>query len=286
MSKLTKILLILISIILIIAVSFFLIGYLNPQNAGLSIGTTPISTVYIDGTLMGKTPYELVRKPGEIEVKLVPEITDKQLVSYEVKVKLNSGIRTIITREFGETDENSSGSVISFEKTGGDEAQIAVVSIPDEASVAIDGLARGFSPIKISSLIPGEHQLVISKTGCQEKTLSVKTIAGYKLTAIVKLAVSQEAPKEETPAEIKKPVMVEILSTPNGFLRVRSAASVNSSEVARVNPGDQFLLIQEDSESGWFEIEYQSETATSSAKLGWVSNQYSKKIETTTGLPD
>jgi uncharacterized protein YgiM (DUF1202 family) len=283
MSKLTKILLILIAIILISATTLFLIGYFRPKNAGLLIQTNPSATVIIDGVQAGRTPYEITRKPATLVVKLVPDKIDKELKSYETRITLSSGIKTIINREFGETDETSSGNIISFEKIGSDEAEIAVISIPDEASVAIDGQVRGFAPYKISSITQGEHQLTVSKTGYIEKTLSVKTLNGYKLIVSVQLAESNlPAPTEEKPPEPKKQTMVEILSTPNGFLRVRSAASTASTEIARVNPGQQFLLIQEDAKLGWFEIEYQPETATSSAKQGWISNQYAKKIEAAT----
>ncbi len=282
MSKLSKIILILIAVILILAAAFFLIGYFRPKNAGLLIQTTPSATVIIDGIQVGKTPYEIVHKPAVLVIKLVPDNTDKQLKSYETKVTLSSGIKTIINRNFGESDEASSGNTISFEKIGSGEAEISVISIPDEASVKIDGQSRGFAPYKTSSVTQGEHQLTVSKTGYQEETFSVRTINGYKLIVSVQLAVSNlPVPEEKKPPEVKKQTMVEILPTPNGFLRVRSAASATSLEVFKVNPGEQFLLIQEDFKSGWFEIEYQPETATGSAKQGWVSNQYAKKIEVT-----
>ena len=284
MSKLSKVLLILISIILVIAGSLFLIGYLRPKDAGLLIQTTPTATLFIDGVQVGKTPYETTRKPSEIVVKLVPETTtDKPLKAYETKITLSPGIKTIISREFGESDEASSGSIISFEKISGNAAEIAVISTPDEASVSIDGQVRGFAPLKISLMTQGEHQLVISKTNYKEKPFSVKTLNGYKLTVSVQLSlVSKPVSKNEPPLEVKKQMMIEILPTPNGFLRVRSAASIDSLEVARVDPGSQFLLVQEDSKSGWFEIEYQPKTATGSAKAGWVSNQYAKKLEVAT----
>ncbi len=288
MSKLTKVFLILLAIILVIVVAFFLIGYFRPKNAGLLIQTTPAATVIIDGVQVGRTPYEVVRKPSEMVIKLVPETINKPLKAYETKITLSPGIKTIINREFGESDEASSGSIISFEKISGDGAEMAIISIPDEASVAVDGQIRGFAPYKTSSITQAEHQLIISKTGYLEKTLSVKILNGYKLIVSVQLVLSdQPVPEEEKPQEeTKKQIMVEILPTPNGFLRVRSAASVSSSEVARVNPGTQFLLVQEDSQTGWFEIEYQPETATGSAKLGWISNQYAKKIEVATEQSD
>jgi hypothetical protein len=281
MSKFSKFLLLLIILILTLGIVFFLVGYFRPKNAGLLIQTTPSATVIIDGVQVGKTPYEVVREPSDLVIKLVPDKTDKQLKNYETKITLSSGIKTIINREFGESDEVSSGSLVSFEKIGGNETEMAVISIPDEASIAIDGQVRGFAPYKISTITQGEHQLTVSKTGYQEKTFSIKIINGYKLIVSVQLALSDlPAEEPEVSPEVEKKVMVEILPTPNGFLRVRSAAAIDSSEIARVNSGDQFLLVQE--EADWFEIEYQPETSTASAKLGWISDQYAKKIEEAT----
>ena len=64
---------------------------------------------------------------------------------------------------------------------------------------------------------------------------------------------------------------VEILDTPVGFLRVRKEPSTSSDELARVNPGEFYSLLDE--ESGWYKIEYED------AKEGWVSSQYAEKSE-------
>lgn len=64
---------------------------------------------------------------------------------------------------------------------------------------------------------------------------------------------------------------VEILDTPVGFLRVRSEPSTSAEEVGRVNPGEFYALLDE--ESSWYKIEYQDN------KEGWVSGQYAEKSE-------
>ncbi|PIP57812.1 hypothetical protein COX03_01085, partial [Candidatus Woesebacteria bacterium CG22_combo_CG10-13_8_21_14_all_39_10] len=118
------------------------------------------------------------------------------------------------------------------------------------------------------------HQIAVSLNGYLERTVNVKAIPGYKLTLIVKLIkdVNKVEPTP-TPAATPKPeVKIEILSTPNGFLRVRSAATTDSDEVARVNPKDTFVLIEESGDSKWYKIEYQT------GQFGWISGQYAKKL--------
>ncbi|KKR39511.1 hypothetical protein A2210_02665 [Candidatus Woesebacteria bacterium RIFOXYA1_FULL_40_18] len=278
MRKLSIVLAITGGIILLVGVSLFLLGFFKPKLAGISITTTPAATVFIDNVQVGRTPYEGTSQPGEVTVKLVPESADIPLSPYETKVVLSSGIKTVIKREFAETEEKSSGEIISFEKVGGSEASLAVISIPDSAQVAVDGVSRGFAPVKVSSINPTEHQVVVSRPGYGPRSISIKALAGFKLTLFVKLAPDGANPSP-TPAPIEieeKATFIQILSTPTGFLRVRSEPGSGGVELAQVKPSEEFPFIEDDKATGWFKIEYQK------GKQGWVSNQYSKKVEKTT----
>lgn len=249
----------------------------KPKTAGIFVETSPASSVFIDGEQVGRSPYDGTRKASEIVVKLVPETLGKPLSPYEVKVTLTPGVKTVIKREFGETEEASSGEIVSFEKLGGSEASVSVVSIPDAAQVAIDGQIRGFTPYKASEITPGEHSLVVSYDGFESRTISLKVVEGYRLTAVVKLRATGEvkAEEEEAPEEEEKRVMVEILSTPTGFLRVRAEASTSGKELAQVKPGQRFNFVEESEDGDWFKIEYEAD------KEGWVSAEYAKKVEVT-----
>lgn len=260
--------------IIIVGAALFLLGFLKPGSAGLLVESVPAATVFIDGEQVGRTPYEATRKPGEIVIKLIPQSFDEALVPFETKVTLMSGIKTVIKREFGDSEETSSGEVLSFEKIGGDSSGLAVVSIPNAAPISIDGATRGFAPYKTSSITPGEHQIIISAPGYFERTLSVKTIEGFKLTVVVKLAPNgEEVITEEEEVEEPKQIEVEILSTPTGFLRVRNEPSTLGEEIGQVKPGERYPYLDEDENTGWFKIEYEE------GQEGWVSGQYVKKIE-------
>lgn len=268
---------IILAVVILAALGFgiyFLIKVLKPVSAGVVIETVPAASVFIDGQQVGRTPYREVYKPGEIVVKLIPESADTPLAPYETKVSLASRIETVIRREFGATDESSSGDIVSYERVGGRTIGLSVVSIPDGAQVSVDGTVRGFVPYKTSTITAGEHQVVVSSPGYIERSLTVKTVRGYKVTAVIKLAPSAE-PEVKGEEDVKEEAvqeLVEILSTPTGFLRVRSGPSTANEEVAQVKPGERYPLLEEDAESGWFKIEYEKD------KEGWVSNQYAKKL--------
>lgn len=259
--------------IIIVGAALFLLGFLKPGSAGLLVESVPAATVFIDGEQVGRTPYEVTRKPGEIVIKLIPQSLDEALVPFETKVTLTSGIKTVIKREFGDSEETSSGEILSFEKIGGDSSDLAIVSVPNAAPISIDGATRGFAPYKTSSITPGEHKIVVSAPGYSERVLSIKTVEGFKLTVVVKLAPSGEEILKEEVIEEPKQVEVEILSTPTDFLRVRSEPSTLGEEVERVEPGERYPYLDEDEDTGWIKIEYEE------GKEGWVSGQYAKKVE-------
>ena len=273
MKRLWAVLVTLGIVALVIAAVFFAVGYFRPAEAGLQIKTTPEATVIIDGVEVGKTPYQAKRKPGEVVVRLVPTPGDKPLAPYETRVTLVSKIETVINREFGETEESSQGETISFEKTGGKEAALSIVSIPDSAQISIDGTQRAFAPYKTSLFASGKHEIGIVAPNYLERAFEVRTLAGYKLTVVVKLAPTGETPQETPKEEEIKVTMVEILTTPTGFLRVRATPSASAEVLAELKPGEKYRYLETDSATGWFKIEYEK------GKEGWVSNQYSKIIE-------
>jgi hypothetical protein len=279
MKRLGTIIITLGIVALVIAAVLFAIGLFRPTQAGLKIVTVPEATVFIDGVEVGKTPYEADRKPGETVVRLVPVAGEKPLAAYETRLTLLSKIETVINREFGETEETSRGETISFERTGGKEAALSIVSIPDSAQISIDGTPRAFAPYKTTLFAAGKHDLGISAPGYFERTLEVRTLAGYKLTAVVKLAPSGEAPPETPNQEPIKVTMVEILTTPTGFLRVRATPSASAAVLAELKPGEKYRYLETDTPTGWFKIEYEK------GKEGWVSNQYSKISEEATSTP-
>jgi|694.fasta_scaffold00773_31 hypothetical protein len=63
---------------------------------------------------------------------------------------------------------------------------------------------------------------------------------------------------------------VEISKTSVGFLRVRNNPSTTGAEVAKVNPGAKFDVLEE--KSSWYKIEYES------GKTGWISGTYTRKL--------
>ncbi len=277
-------------------------------QAVLKVASIPATTIFLNNDNIGTTPFENKVDAGEYTIKLVPESTDQSLVSWEEKIKLEPNLLTYVNRDLGESDLKSAGEVLTLEKTSGKEAQLAVLSVPDGATITIAGQEKGTTPQVIQDLPAGSYELQVIASGFVPRSVKIKTTAGYKLNASFQLAVSGEtgavsSPQPSTlpsPASSVKPSVspatkaspqtsakpggspkaaatppakpyVEILETPTGFLRVRQEPSTSAEEVTRVSPGEYYPLLDET--GGWYKIEYED------GKEGWISGQYAKKYE-------
>lgn len=274
--------------VLLLFSSLFLAGCsLKKTPAAIQITSNPAANVFIDGKSLGKTPLEAKDlKEGEVSLKLIPESTSANLLPWETKIKLYAGVLTLVERNFAALETAASGQILSLEKLRDPNASsISIISDPDGALVKFDGELKGFSPIALDGIALGDHEIIISKEGFLEKRVKARNVAGYRLIINVKLstgaapaaettvtptAKTTPVPKPTTSGDgSNKSTSVIISETPTGWLRVRSGASTSASEVAKVNPGEKYTLIEE--KSGWYKIEYEKD------KQGWISSQYAKK---------
>lgn len=255
--KVRKLIIVLVVFIIIGGFLFLIIsGVGKPKIASLMVESNLITSVYVDGKKVGETPYTGTYDAREVVVGVG---------NYETRVNLEPGIKTVIERDF--TANNSSGEIISFEKSGGNETSLAVVTNPDLATVNLDNISRGVAPLKIDGLTAGTHNLSISINGYKLRNFSINLVPGYKLVTVVDLAQTSVKKIDLIPNQ----VFIQILDTPNGFLRVRNQPTTATDEIGQVRPGEKYQLIKTDSKTGWYDIQL---TATSS---GWVSNTYAVK---------
>lgn len=261
--KRRKFFVLLLVVFLLVLFGFFIINNFGRNQVGrLEVNSNFKMDVSVDGKVVGKTPYSGTYEPKEVVV---------EIGNYQTKLQLQSGIKTIVDRDFVQGNSESFGEIVSFHETGLSNGIAAVVSQPSGANVMIDGRMYGATPINISNLTNGNHTLVVSQAGYQNRSFPINIVNGYKLIAAIDLAPSErqttQNATQETQNNITKTV-VEILSTPNGFLRVRSQPTTASDEIARVNPGEKFDLIKTDTNTGWFDIRLDATTS------GWISNVY------------
>ena len=286
--------------------------FVGSKKAALQVTSLPKATVFLDSKHVGQTPFfDENLKPGEYTLRLVPEDSAGVLLSWETKIKLTPQILTVVNREINVSDAESSGEILTLEPLSSKtKTTLAIISIPDSAIVKLNGQPKGFTPVSVDDVAPGEQTITLSAPGFKEKIIKAKTTAGHKLTISVQLAKEsliagsqdkvetdpgetastskkpQPSPSpepEETETKIasasasttKKPY-VEILDNSLGYLRIRKEPTTGSAEIARASLGQKLPYLQEE-ENGWYQITY------ATGKSGWVSRgasgEYAKLVE-------
>lgn len=280
-----KIKLVIFTIILFSIITFAVVRYLiiekTKRMGELKIISSPIASIFINNAAIDRpTPYSSRFKPGEYTIKLIPRGDASSSASWEGKVMVYSNSVSYINRELGSSQKTSSGEILipiemKNRPTKANSGEISIETEPIGAIIKLDNDEKGVSPLLLSEVSKGAHEISISLPGYFPKIKKINIETGYRINALFKLAVDQSQILEEEvaskSADLKKEVNeIEITETEVGFLRVRFEPNVNAEEVGRVNPGDIFKIIEE--ASGWIKINYEPN------KEGWVSKTYTKSV--------
>jgi hypothetical protein len=279
-----KILFLIVPALLIALLIFLSIQYMNrirSQKGALQVTSSPKSKVYLDDKYIGDTPLSKTDpsdmiQAGKYTIRLVP--TDTSLSEYQEKITISSGILTVVDRKFrkGALSEGYVISLTPLPDKG--KAELEVVSFPTDAKITLDANEIGKTPFLYKKPTESDHLLKISKNGYKEKTVRIRTPAGYRLSVVAYLGVISGVEEEVSPTKIPPSITpsptqsasnVLILDTPTGFLRVRASYDLNSAIITTVPPGSTFPLMGE--QEGWLEIKL------TDGSTGWISSQYAKK---------
>lgn len=264
---------ILFSLLITIVIGFFLIGYFWPPKAGLLVISNPKAEVFIDGKKVGETPYDGILKPKEVVVKIVP--FDSNISSYETKVKLTAKVKTILQRDLAGTEEKSSGIIISFERSIGESSAVSIISEPDNAQVIIDGQVRGFTPLQLSFLEPGEHNLYLSETDFVSKEINIRTYSGYNLTAFFKLApvaLQQDSNLQHNVLDEGRAFRIKIKDNMGSGVEIREKPYFSSKQVGLAKNDEEYEVYEETENKEWYKIGKDNKI------FGWISQKDAIKI--------
>lgn len=281
---------ILIIILLVIGGVIKLIASRTPKEGELRVESTPVVSVFLDNKLLGRTPLREKVTAGEYTIRLVAESTTSETPPWQSKIIVGTNLLTFVNAVLSESELSSAVDVLWLEKSAAGKPELSVVTNPDGASVVLDDMTKGITPITVSDMTTGDHTLTVTSPGFLTRTMKVKLTTGYKLIASMKLALSQggvpqpeTTPASGTPTPTLKPgstatssatpqkPFAVIKDTPTGFLRVRMEPSTGATEAARVNPGEKFHIFDE--KTSWYQISYDG------TNKGWISATYADKVE-------
>jgi hypothetical protein len=286
-------LVIVVGLILIVAAIARYVTNRGPKQGELRVESIPVSSVFLDNRNIGKTPYKEKVNAGEYTLKIVPESATAQLTTWQGKVTVGQNLLTYVNASLSESELTTAVDLVWLEKITSKLSELSVTTNPDGATVLVDDVIKGVTPLSLQDITPGDHNVSITSVGFVTRTLKIKTTPGYRLIANLKLALSPGGAPQASPSSALTPTptgkakaatssaskntpepakpYVTIKDTPTGFLRVRIDPSTSATEAGRVNPGEKYSIL--DSQNGWYEINFDG------TNTGWVSGQYAQKVE-------
>lgn len=265
----------------VIAVRFFILDHTHQQGI-IKVISSPPSTVFLDNKPMGKTPFEGDVLSGEHELKLVPTGEATQAASFSHRIVVVKNTLTYLNIELGHSDVTTAGDILgistNMEKTNEKgTGEVMVETDPQGGVVALDNEEKGTAPLVLTSVAKGTHEVSVSLPTFFPRTQKIQVVPGYRVTVFFKLALDKDKQKkmqelqqklqvEESEVKNEQTKIIVINQTPTGWLRVRGEASIASPEVTKVNPGQEFEVLEE--KDGWYKIAYEK------GKEGWVSSEF------------
>ena len=266
-----------IIILILGAIFYFFRHQILGKTGFLEVNTQPQTIVFLNGQQAGETPFKKELTVGEVEVKIFAKNGDfSEPLWEESRVKINPNTLTLINYNFQDEPACQSGEMLTLSPISQkDSAALKIITYPNQAIVNIDGQTKGYTPLFLEKIESGQHIVEVTSPAYQNYVLKLNLNAGYELECQIKLAAEKEEKKAEEalPTATFEQKVIEILPTPNGWLRVRQGPGTSYPEIAKVNSGEEFPLLEE--KEGWFKIKLSEE------QEGWVSGQYARKKEET-----
>ncbi|MFH1602078.1 MAG: SH3 domain-containing protein [Candidatus Shapirobacteria bacterium] len=269
-----KILRIVLPALLISLGVFLVIRFGSKKTGAIEINAIPGAKVFINGDLVGEAPYkDDAVVSGDLDLRLEPQGVDGA-IAWERRLTITPNTRVVIRKQFAVFSDDEFSQILYWERTGDKKkAGLVLTSIPNGVAVSVDGQMRGFAPLNLDDIGSGEHKLLLTHPDYKSEEIIVKTLSDYRLVVEAKLAASGEVSEIQQEQEEEMIVVPKIVinETPTGWLRVRDKASTVGKEVGRVDPDDEYEILDED--NGWYKIEYEQ------GEEGWISGQYATKTE-------
>lgn len=128
-----------------------------PSDGTIRIESDPTgAAIEVDGSLRGLTPLTLTLAPGQYAITVAHEGYRRTIAA-----AVDAGTERVHHVSLPRSPEGP-------HLTGG---RLQVTSDPPGATVTVDGVARGLTPISIEDLEPGEHEVITRHVGVSERRI-------------------------------------------------------------------------------------------------------------------
>lgn len=288
--KLSLLLILVLLFVGFVTVRFFILDKQN-EYGKIKIISSPTASIFLNSTLIGKTPFEDKYKVGEYLLKLIPETSATDTASWNGKINVYKNALTYVNRELGSSDIASAGEIFTTTKMtkkplSADVGEIYVETEPQGAIITLDNDEKGVAPAVMENVARGDHELSVFMPGFFRRTQKVNVDPGYRVNAAFKLAIDQSSSfaniaddkSKTSSSSASTKTYIKIKSNEQGWLRVRMDASVDATEEAKIKTGGRYEFLDE--KPNWYKIKFNgnsTELVSGSFTDGWVSSEYSSK---------
>lgn len=142
---------------------------MQPLPGAISVGSNPSSAnTFLDGVFEGQTPIQIANVPAGLHQVLLQK-ADYADYSQSVNVPAN-------------------GTAVLSATLNPLTSAISVTSNPSAANVFMGGIAKGLTPLAISNVAYGIHQILVNKSGYQDYTTSINAVSNTTYTIYANLS--------------------------------------------------------------------------------------------------
>jgi hypothetical protein len=160
------------------------------QNSALTVKTIAgKAEIHLNDKKIGETPLSSENlSPGDFELTLKRlSETDEFYDNLTTQIHLESNTRTFVEAEIGPSEQFSSLTVLYYKKNMNDSSGLYLDTNPQKATVWIDDIRQGTSPVTTESLEEGRHDLKVTHPGYEDVETTLIIRKGYTLIADVRL---------------------------------------------------------------------------------------------------
>lgn len=255
----------------------------DDSESVLSIISDPSeTTVYIDNTEVGKTPYSTdTLTEGEYDLRLEKVGYESQTSRTQIQsgYKLNVAAKLFpqvvsLKVDLLEDSENMYDVYSSNVAVSSNTARWVQAIIHWNKTRGVNLMGYGVNKELVFDFFLDYDGNLFDKNGNlfnadEGVELSGKIAYLRLISDSVGLSTSAKVALENLSVVSGK--KVKILPTGLGWLRVRAEPSIGSTEVTKVNVGEEFLVLEE--RSGWAKIRISDDV------VGWVSSTFVESVE-------
>lgn len=300
----------------LLIIGYVLVRFLSnrgPKTGELRVDSQTPASIFLDNKNIGKTPFRDKIAAGEYTMKLVSDSTTSQLTSWQGKVTVGQNLLTFVNANLSDSDLTTAIDVVWLEKITSKQSELSVTTSPDGATILVDDVSRGVTPLSIQDISAGDHSISVTNNGFLTRSIKIKTTAGYRVIANLKLALSgstqniADTEEASTSADLETPTPKTSATpkvSPTGKTSITPTPTAKSGASTTTDPEKPYVVIK-DTPTGFLRVRLEPSTAASEAgrvnpgekyslldtkstwyqikfdgkNLGWVSGQYADKVE-------